>query len=192
MNAKPCHPRERARESDSPDVGYRGTASDARKRALVMVAKRLDGLSTNGADDVARGMEPFLSSDQRNSGHWRLSAAEPRASQSVLSDRRTTLRTRRDDSHLEPNLRQLGQRFRRRQRADRRDARPRPSSLHHHQYQWRKLSAQGQAQGRSDSCPSQKHKALDGTARETVCEVNWPRSMIGVNLEQTSEFGVET
>jgi hypothetical protein len=30
-----------------------------------------------------------------------------------------------------------------------------------------------------------------GSARETVCEVNRQRSMIGAELEQTNEFGVE-
>jgi hypothetical protein len=30
-----------------------------------------------------------------------------------------------------------------------------------------------------------------GSARETVCEVNRQRAMIGGGLEQTNEFGVE-
>ncbi len=69
-----------------------------------------------------------------------------------------TLRTRRDDPHLESDLRQLGQRLRRRQRAHRRDARPPPASLHHRQHQRRELSAQGQAQGRAARCSGQKPK----------------------------------
>jgi hypothetical protein len=33
--------------------------------------------------------------------------------------------------------------------------------------------------------------ATGPTARETVCEVNRQRAMIGGGLEQTNEFGVE-
>ena len=43
---------------------------------------------------------------------------------------------------------------------------------------WRGRGNRGWASGR-------------GSARETVCEVNRQRSMIGAELEQTNEFGVE-
>jgi hypothetical protein len=54
-----------------------------------------------------------------------------------------------------------------------------------------RLQTQGQAQGWCALCSSHDRQALDGVARETVCEVNWYHSMIGVSLEQTMEFGFE-
>jgi hypothetical protein len=55
--------------SDSADVGNGSAAPDARKRALVKITKRLDGLTANGVDDVERGMVPFLGGGRPNSGH---------------------------------------------------------------------------------------------------------------------------
>jgi hypothetical protein len=53
------------------------------------------------------------------------------------------------------------------------------------------LPAQATSAKPDCSPPFQTLQALNGAARETVCEVNRQRAMIGGGLEQTNEFGVE-